>query len=454
MPTSDKHRSEGSERAANVGAESGAGRFFRAAQVCRAHDLRQLGVLVELVQGISRLIHALQKERGSTAIFLGSGGKAFADRLAECVAESRKLETLVRERLERIDEHSERLTGGARFYTRVGFALLGLDHLPAARTQIHTLQLEPASALNSFSDLIGQLLAVGLEAADIAAEPHTSRALVALMNFSQGKEYAGQERAIAGAAFSIGHIEPQGQQRLRYLIDAQQRAFRTFAEFADPQRVVSFKELSAAAESGELQTMRQIVLGRSALGGAGFAATASRWYEVTTRRIDSMKHVEDALAADLGGLCASALAQAQARAQTGDLEPPGYPMAHVDGIRATAAVAMLITDVDPSRNPLGLEGGTGFYGVDEALPRPMRSIIEVVEAQSRRIDDMTTQLESARAALGQRKTIERAKGILMSSRGISDADAYALMRRTAMGQNKRLIEIAESILSMADLLKG
>jgi AmiR/NasT family two-component response regulator len=78
----------------------------------------------------------------------------------------------------------------------------------------------------------------------------------------------------------------------------------------------------------------------------------------------------------------------------------------------------------------------------------------VVEAQSRRIAEVSGQLESARTALVERKTIERAKGILMESRGLSDSDAYALMRRTAMSQNKRLIEIAESIVSMTDLLKG
>jgi len=63
------------------------------------------------------------------------------------------------------------------------------------------------------------------------------------------------------------------------------------------------------------------------------------------------------------------------------------------------------------------------------------------------------QLESARVALTERKAIERAKGILMTSRRLSEKDAFALLRQTAMKQNKRMFDIAEAILSMADVLK-
>lgn len=84
----------------------------------------------------------------------------------------------------------------------------------------------------------------------------------------------------------------------------------------------------------------------------------------------------------------------------------------------------------------------------------MRSIMEVIHAQSRRLNDVSHQLESARAALAERKAIERAKGLLMASRKLSEKQAYELMRETAMTQNKRIYEIAEAIISMADILKS
>jgi AmiR/NasT family two-component response regulator len=83
----------------------------------------------------------------------------------------------------------------------------------------------------------------------------------------------------------------------------------------------------------------------------------------------------------------------------------------------------------------------------------MRSILDVVDAQSRRIDDINSQLESARLALTERKVIERAKGMLMRSRRLSEKDAYTLLRQTAMSQNKRIFEVAEAIISMADIFK-
>jgi AmiR/NasT family two-component response regulator len=64
--------------------------------------------------------------------------------------------------------------------------------------------------------------------------------------------------------------------------------------------------------------------------------------------------------------------------------------------------------------------------------KPVRSILDVVEAQSRRIDDINSQLESARIALTERKIIERAKGILMRSGRLSEKDAYTLLHQTAI----------------------
>ncbi len=114
---------------------------------------------------------------------------------------------------------------------------------------------------------------------------------------------------------------------------------------------------------------------------------------------------------------------------------------------------MLMTDVDPALNNLELGGGVGLYTLDGALPKPMRSIIDVLQAQSRRIHDVSNQLASARVDLIERKVIERAKGLLMKSRRLSEKEAYALMRETAMNQNKRIFEVAEAIVSTAEILK-
>jgi response regulator NasT len=64
---------------------------------------------------------------------------------------------------------------------------------------------------------------------------------------------------------------------------------------------------------------------------------------------------------------------------------------------------------------------------------------------------MRRELDEARTALVDRKTIDKAKGLLMTRRGLSEADAYALLRRTAMNEKKRMVEIAQAIITAAEL---
>src|SRR5450631_2417854 len=275
-------------------AETPTARFLRFATRCRARDLKQLYVLGELAKSISELIHALQKERGASSIFLGSNGTQFVGQLAARVEESESHEERVRHLLEHVDEKLDQISAGARFYARVALAFRALDSLPSVREQILTLATAPKDAVKTFTEIIACLLAVGFEAADVAADPQTSRALVALVNFAQGKEYAGQERATAGAALSRGEFAMADRQRLRQLQTAQSRAFQVFLEFADPACTADFLDLTQSADAIEQHRMRNAATDPGSADTHG--VTADAWYEVTTRRINRMKVIEDHLA--------------------------------------------------------------------------------------------------------------------------------------------------------------
>jgi hypothetical protein len=422
--------------------EPPAERFMRLARLCRTRDLKQLFVLSELVRTISELIHALQKERGASSIFIGSNAQDFAALLAERRVASVDYESAVRQRLEQIDSKLDGLSCGTRFYTRVALALLALDSLPAARAKISALTLPPKDALKIFTDIIASLLAVSFEAADIAADPDTSRALIALVNFAQGKEYAGQERAVGGAAFSRRHFDTQDRERLRSLAAAQSRAFQVFCEFAAREQVAALLQLDESPDTQELKRMRLAALDVDSDAAEG--VSAAQWYEASTRRIDQMKIIEDRVTGDLERLCAAKLADVQ------DANTTFSP----DSDAAPGALAVLFADAQDAERAFGLRADAALPGVEGPLRQPLHSILDVVEAQSRRIDAMSSQLESARQALAERKVIERAKGLLMRSRRMAEKDAYTLMRQTAMNQNKRMIEVAEAIVSMEDLLKA
>jgi AmiR/NasT family two-component response regulator len=79
-------------------------------------------------------------------------------------------------------------------------------------------------------------------------------------------------------------------------------------------------------------------------------------------------------------------------------------------------------------------------------------MMEVLQAQSDRLARMENELESTRRSLNERKVIERAKGLLMARRNLSEEAAYKLLRQTSMDQNRRMVDVAEATISLPDFI--
>src|SRR5450830_33980 len=181
--------------------------FLIAARRCEIDELDQLARTSDLVGVIGRLVHALQRERGMSNVFLASGGARFAEQRDPQIVECLALEQEVRAGFDQLDTERQRGVGannGARLFSRIAWVLPGLDALPALRRRIDALELKPAQATAAFAKLVAGLLSVVFEAADGATDPEISRLLVAMFNFMQGKEFAGQERAFGAAALALG----------------------------------------------------------------------------------------------------------------------------------------------------------------------------------------------------------------------------------------------------------
>ncbi len=76
----------------------------------------------------------------------------------------------------------------------------------------------------------------------------------------------------------------------------------------------------------------------------------------------------------------------------------------------------------------------------------------MLQAQSRRLQAMSDELDAARASLDERKIVERAKGLLMAHRHLSEDDAYRALRQMAMDQQLRLVQVAQGVLALARVL--
>lgn len=88
--------------------------------------------------------------------------------------------------------------------------------------------------------------------------------------------------------------------------------------------------------------------------------------------------------------------------------------------------------------------------IDGLQEHRIASLVAVALERFRQSDEIRRELHKTQATLESRKTVERAKGVLMDQRGLSESEAYELMRKTAMKQARPLREVAESILSVSE----
>lgn len=115
-------------------------------------------------------------------------------------------------------------------------------------------------------------------------------------------------------------------------------------------------------------------------------------------------------------------------------------------------IVMFVADGDPAGIEPAIRAGVTAYVVDGIEAHRVRAILDVAVAQFRAFQDLRRERDEAKATLAERKLIERAKGLIMRQRGCDEAEAYAEMRRMAMNQSIRLVDLAERIISVAQLL--
>jgi response regulator NasT len=116
-------------------------------------------------------------------------------------------------------------------------------------------------------------------------------------------------------------------------------------------------------------------------------------------------------------------------------------------------VAMFVDRTDPETTRAAIEAGVSAYVVDGLRRERVRPILDTAIARFHAFARLRAELAATKEALAERKVIDRAKGLLMKAKGVSEEDAYALLRRTAMERGRKLSDIARSLVEAADLLK-
>jgi response regulator NasT len=116
-------------------------------------------------------------------------------------------------------------------------------------------------------------------------------------------------------------------------------------------------------------------------------------------------------------------------------------------------IAMFVDSSDSASIQASVDAGVSAYIVDGLKKERMKYILDLCISRFNAFSRLQTELDHAKTALEDRKIIDRAKGLLMKAKGLNEEQAYALMRKTAMNENKKIADIAQSIVMAADLLK-
>jgi two-component system, response regulator / RNA-binding antiterminator len=116
-------------------------------------------------------------------------------------------------------------------------------------------------------------------------------------------------------------------------------------------------------------------------------------------------------------------------------------------------IAMFVDSSDSASIQASVDAGVSAYIVDGLKKERMKHILDLCISRFNAFSRLQGELDKTKTQLEERKVIDRAKGILMKAKELTEEQAYALMRKTAMNENKKIAEIAQSIVMASDLLK-
>ncbi|HEY2137228.1 MAG TPA: ANTAR domain-containing protein [Xanthobacteraceae bacterium] len=116
-------------------------------------------------------------------------------------------------------------------------------------------------------------------------------------------------------------------------------------------------------------------------------------------------------------------------------------------------VAMFVDQSDSASIEAAVDAGVSAYIVGGLRKDRVKNILDLCISRFNAFARLQDELDRTRSALEERKVIDRAKGILMKVKNLSEESAYALLRKTAMNENKKIVDVAQSVITAAELFK-
>ncbi len=239
---------------------------------------------------ISNLVHELQKERGRSAGYLGSGGQKFAHeiRLQYKLTDKRikELKTFV--------ASAQYKSVHSAIRKRLSSIFIRLRHLFTIRKQVLTLQIDTKSAIGYYTTINSEFLRAIAEIAKSCNDALIAKELIAYDDFLLAKERAGIERAVLSATFAKDMFMPGFFVKFIKLISEQKAFLDAFEAAAPPKLLQIYRSVVKGRAVEEVARMEKIAIARAHSGG--FGIEPGYWFDTITQKINLLKSVENKIA--------------------------------------------------------------------------------------------------------------------------------------------------------------
>ena len=331
------------------------------------------GFLQELVAAIGDLgdlSHKLQVERGLSAGFIGAKAETAPEAL---IAARRETDA----EIAGFSQLAGRLVDSAGAAMNAELAGIGaqLGRVGEHRAGMDAHKTSGTENMAFYSSIIDSIIESGFRAAELASDPRIATQIVAMMNLTEVKEYAGRERGLIAGALGAGELSTQGYVSFVASVAKQQILVDNFIASEPEANRAKYQSLLASSGIDEVGAMRDRLSAVSGdIAAAGF--DAKTWFSVTTARIEALREVERTVAADITGD-----AQSIAAASLTGIVVTGA----VNGALILAVVLVSLLVARSITRPLaGLSGAMGRISAgDLDLTIPGQALKDEIGAMSR-----------------------------------------------------------------------
>lgn len=256
-------------------------------------NINNLQSIVTLSTSISLLVHESQKERGTSAGFIGSSGKKFADKLAP----QRQLTDKEKARYLEALKHVNLANYPKSLSDKIQTIHAMLEQLSSIRSRVDSLSISAAEQVDFYTLLNKHLLDIVASSAMLSTNPDIVKQLSAYANFLKAKERTGVERAVLSNTFAADAFAPNMFVKLITLVSEQASYLDSFLGTASPNSIAFYNKIMQSPLVADVEKMRNTAIAKAQEGHFGVDATV--WFDTITNKINLLKEVDDSLAKEI-----------------------------------------------------------------------------------------------------------------------------------------------------------